>query len=177
MVFQSGVAAEGGGPHLTLTYAVAVVLVASVGTFATMLGLEVWNSVRFARKARSTRRASGASPALDLKPRRAVTPRGVGSPAHQSLGIGRTWLTNPMRDSQRIGSASPSPVRATAAKPAQTNEQNLHMRPAVQATAAISRDRRVSTCLEDARARAGLSTIVAGTSSDLHLTPKPLSES
>jgi hypothetical protein len=69
MVFQSGVAAEGGGPHLTLTYAVAVVLVASVGTFACMLGLEVWNSVRFARKARSTRRASQASPALHLSPR------------------------------------------------------------------------------------------------------------
>lgn len=80
MVFQSGVAAEGGGPHLTLTYAVAVVLVASVGTFTCMLGLEVWNSVRFAHKARSTRRASQASPALRLSPRTSAAPVRVDAP-------------------------------------------------------------------------------------------------
>lgn len=51
MAFQSGVTAEGSGSHTSLTWAVALVLVACVSIFVGMLALEVYRSYRFARRA------------------------------------------------------------------------------------------------------------------------------
>jgi amino acid transporter len=50
MAFQSGVTAEGSGPHAALTWTVALVLVTCVGLFMGMLALEVYRSYRFARR-------------------------------------------------------------------------------------------------------------------------------
>jgi hypothetical protein len=52
MTFQSGVTDTGSSGHAALTYLVALVLVSCVGVFAGMLALEVWNSVKFARRRR-----------------------------------------------------------------------------------------------------------------------------
>jgi hypothetical protein len=58
MTFQSGVAVEGSGSYLLLTYVVAVVLVACVAGFVGMLVLEVLRSIRFARDTSASRRRS-----------------------------------------------------------------------------------------------------------------------
>jgi hypothetical protein len=52
MTFQSGVTSAGSGAHTALTVLVALVLVSCVSVFVAMLGREVWNSVRFARRRR-----------------------------------------------------------------------------------------------------------------------------
>lgn len=56
MAFQSGVAAVGSGPHLALTWLVAIVLVACITLFLGMLAVEVWRSVRFARRVADARK-------------------------------------------------------------------------------------------------------------------------
>jgi hypothetical protein len=58
MAFQSGVAAVGSGPHLALTWLVAIVLVTCIALFLGMLGVEIWRSVRFARRVAAARRVS-----------------------------------------------------------------------------------------------------------------------
>jgi hypothetical protein len=98
MAFQSGVTAEGSGASIALTYAVALVLVGSVGTFATMLALEVRNSVRFAHRTRLTRRSV---PVTTLQP--------AGG-----------WMDNPLRksagsdSSQRGATGTPAPSAGAA---------------------------------------------------------------
>ncbi len=93
MAFQSGVAAAGSGPHLLLTYAVAAVLVGSVCVFVAMLAVEVWNSVRFARRVHRT-------------VRRATALQGAG--AAQAVGA---WTNNPLKG----GPAAAAGVTAPAA--------------------------------------------------------------
>jgi hypothetical protein len=109
MAFQSGVAAEGSGPHLTLTYAVAIVLVASVCTFFVMLGREIYRSAKFAHRARTSRRRawnlkSSANSDATSGPRGAATgtsghPDGAASGPGLSLrGLPQSvWRTNPLR--------------------------------------------------------------------------------
>jgi hypothetical protein len=58
MAFQSGVAEVGSGPHLALTWLVAIVLVACIGLFAGMLAVEVWRSARFAHRMTAIRKVS-----------------------------------------------------------------------------------------------------------------------
>jgi hypothetical protein len=58
MAFQSGVAEVGSGPHLALTWLVAIVLVTCIALFLGMLGVEIWRSVRFARRVSAARRVS-----------------------------------------------------------------------------------------------------------------------
>ena len=60
MTFQSGVTAVGGRPYYLLTYVVAIVLVACVSAFVSVLGLEVWRSVRFARKLKHVKQQATA---------------------------------------------------------------------------------------------------------------------
>jgi hypothetical protein len=57
MAFQSGVAEVGSGPHLALTWLVAIVLVTCVALFLGMLGAEIWRSARFAGRMAAARRA------------------------------------------------------------------------------------------------------------------------
>jgi hypothetical protein len=115
MAFQSGVAAEGSGPHLTLTYAVAIVLVAFVCTFFAMLGREIYRSAKFAHRARTSRRRawnlnlkSSADSDATRGPR-VVASTGRGHPdgaasgplAGPSLSLRgppqSVWRTNPLR--------------------------------------------------------------------------------
>ncbi len=60
MAFQSGVAAVNSTPHLALTWLVAIVLVACIFLFLSMLSVEVWRSVQFARRMHAVRKASSA---------------------------------------------------------------------------------------------------------------------
>ncbi len=62
MAFQSGVAEVGSGPHLALTWLVAIVLVVCIALFLGMLAVEVWRSARFANRQASARKSSAAAP-------------------------------------------------------------------------------------------------------------------
>lgn len=78
----------GSGPHLVLTWLVAVVLVVCIGLFAGVLGVEVWRSVRFARQVAAVMQRASASSG----PRRAS--RAAGGPAV----VG--WIVaNPLKES------------------------------------------------------------------------------
>jgi hypothetical protein len=126
MAFQSGVAAEGSGPHLALTYAVAIVLVASVCTFFAMLGREIYRSAKLAHRARTSRRRawnlnlkSSADSDATRGPR-VVASTGRGHPdgaasgplAGPSLSLRgppqSVWRTNPLRaDSVAVSTLPP----------------------------------------------------------------------
>jgi hypothetical protein len=92
MAFQSGVTAVGSGPHLLLTYAVAVVLIACVAVFAGMLTLEVWNSLRFARRARKTIRRAATLPDIGLR----ASGDSSRPDGNQHAGAGG-WTHNPLK--------------------------------------------------------------------------------
>jgi hypothetical protein len=68
MTFQSGVAVEGSGSYLTLTYTVAIILVVSVAAFLTTLALEVRRSILLARSTSVTRHLSQIAPASPQSP-------------------------------------------------------------------------------------------------------------
>jgi hypothetical protein len=58
MAFQSGVAEVGSGPHLALTWLVAIVLVTCIALFGGVLAMEVWRSMRFAHQVAAARKVS-----------------------------------------------------------------------------------------------------------------------
>ncbi len=61
MAFQSGVAEVGSGPHLALTWLVAIVLVTCIALFVSMLAMEVWRSIRFAHQVAVAKKASSSA--------------------------------------------------------------------------------------------------------------------
>lgn len=67
MAFQSGVAEVGSGPHLALTWLVAIVLVACIALFVGMLAMEVWRSVRFAHRVAAARKATALAAKVRCK--------------------------------------------------------------------------------------------------------------
>ena len=110
MTFQSGVTAVGGRPYYLLTYVVAIVLVACVSAFVSVLGLEVWRSVRFARKLKHVKRqaTASASESATASTRRSHAdhslPQSLAADHVQLHGSDGTstasesrWMTNPMK--------------------------------------------------------------------------------
>jgi hypothetical protein len=86
MTFQSGVAEVGTGPHLFLTYMVAVVIVGCMVLFFTVLSVEVYKSVRFAARASATLRTVSAVQGVTSAEKVKLAP----TPA-------ATWTTNPLK--------------------------------------------------------------------------------
>jgi hypothetical protein len=81
MAFQSGVTSVGSGPHLALTWLVAIVLVSCICLFFGMLAVELWRSVQFARRVASVvRKASSVS-----GPRRATVRGPAGTAARWTV--------------------------------------------------------------------------------------------
>lgn len=79
MAFQSGVTAEGSGPHAALTWTVALVLVTCVGLFMGMLTLEVYRSYRFARRFKVARSSWSLGSAPRRRSRQVAKPTGTTS--------------------------------------------------------------------------------------------------
>jgi hypothetical protein len=104
MAFQSGVTVEGSGSHSALTWAVALVLVTCVCLFMAMLGLEVYRSYRFARRAvAAVRRTAQAG-----KRRLSLTPAQPHSGSAGGGGV--TGVTPPRAALGGWTSAAPAPV-------------------------------------------------------------------
>ena len=109
MTFQSGVTESGSGGHTALTVLVALVLVGCVALFVAMLGREVWNSARFARRQRRIRvAASGKRPRVVDGP----SPLGAsGVPSGRAQAA--LWTLNPLKG----GSTAPGLPPPLAALP------------------------------------------------------------
>lgn len=129
MTFESGVTASGSSAHTALTVLVALVLVGCVTVFLGMLGREVWNSVRFARRHRRmsvvVRRQSavaalaGSAPRSHLGPAQAgiVPASDVGptkaSSATTTIAAANTWTVNPLKGGAGVDPGPPLPGQAS----------------------------------------------------------------
>ncbi len=106
MTFQSGVAVAGSGSYVVLTYLVAFVLVACVGVFVGVLGLELWRSFRYTKTLRLStraRRASGniGTQGLSSSSTGVVVSTRAGTPATNA-----DWVTNPLKRGDKLGTGS-----------------------------------------------------------------------
>lgn len=91
MAFQSGVATVGSGPHVVLTWLVAVVLVTCIGLFVGVLSVEVWQSIKFARRVAVVMRKAASTSG----PRRATSV--IRSSESASLPAAGGWIvSNPL---------------------------------------------------------------------------------
>jgi hypothetical protein len=135
MAFQSGVAAEGSGPHVALTWVVALVLVSCVALFVLLLAVELYRSYRFARRvvhavrkasASAKRRLSrvGSVVSLPLAPGGGVQATGslsidAGAAKASRVPASAAWVSNPLRTTgpQALSPGPPPPPPPPATMP------------------------------------------------------------
>jgi hypothetical protein len=141
MTFQSGVAAVGGAPYLTLTWLVATVLSACIALFLGMLALEVWRSVRFARRVLAVRKGHAGTSAgagrVSRVGRRHTASQASGALCEQADAAGAA-----------AGWDTPGPAESLAPPPSPTTTGSLPP-PGATGTAASSGDN-VGEALENA---------------------------
>jgi hypothetical protein len=132
MTFQSGVATEGSGAYLLLTFLVAIVLVLCVAGFLGLLVFEMWRSVRFARTLSTSRRRArivslagtpGQTPALPSSAGTGSDSKDSGSNVTTKAEGGVSqWMWNPLgRPASAVsGARGPSQGKGKGLKGATT---------------------------------------------------------
>jgi hypothetical protein len=115
----------GSGPHVVLTWLVAVVLVSCICLFLGVLAVEVWRSIQFAhrvhlvvRKATATAtlgKPEGPDPWAQAASTLQVAPaRGSGN-----VDVALAWVDNPLRRASREEPEAPQAVPVAAGPAAQ----------------------------------------------------------
>jgi hypothetical protein len=99
MTFQSGITAAGSRSYYTLIYVVAIVLVACVSMFLGVLALEVWRSLRFAKRVDKHRRRSRVASVLGSSSTFALasgTSSSASSDRNRRHSSMPGWMSNPL---------------------------------------------------------------------------------
>lgn len=125
MAFQSGVTTVGSGPHVVLTWLVAVVLVSCICLFLGVLAVEVWRSIQFAHRVHLVVRKATATATLgkpegpDPWAQAASTLQVAPAQGSDNVDVALAWVDNPLRRASREEPEAPQAVPVAAGPAAQ----------------------------------------------------------